>query len=99
MQHLVLVSIGIFTILGLGVFCWDNVKRAKENIFHVAKDTCEDAFKPTVDSPIGSGSISNIKKCESEPRILLESEGQERGNINRLRGYEWRTKVDDAERC
>ncbi|KAG5811660.1 hypothetical protein H9Q74_004545 [Fusarium xylarioides] len=93
-----LVSIGISTILGLGVFYWDSVERAKENILHIARDACEDALKPTPDSPIVSDDITDNKKWKSEPGIVLETGDQDRGIINRFRGYGQRTKVDEVEK-
>src|SRR5690348_7135112 len=65
-ENLVLVSIGISTILGLGVFYWENIKHAKERSLHIAKNACKYALQSTLDLQISSKNINSGEKMESK---------------------------------
>ncbi|CCT74258.1 uncharacterized protein FFUJ_10304 [Fusarium fujikuroi IMI 58289] len=92
-----LVSIGISTILGLGVFYWENVKQVRENILHITMTACKHAFKLTLDLSIVSNDITDDKKMANKLSILLKTEGQEQGIMSRFKGHGRRIKIDEVE--
>ncbi|VTT78284.1 unnamed protein product [Fusarium fujikuroi] len=96
-RNLVLVSIGISTILGLGVFYWENVKQVRENILHITMTACKHAFKLTLDLSIVSNDITDDKKMANKLSILLKTEGQEQGIMSRFKGHGRRIKIDEVE--
>ncbi|KAI1014578.1 hypothetical protein LB504_012222 [Fusarium proliferatum] len=97
LRNLVPVFIGISTILGLGVFYWENVKQVRENILHITMTACKHAFKPTLDLSIVSNDITHDKKMANKLSILLETEGQEQGIMSRFEGHGRRIKIDEVE--